>query len=102
MLAAKQDFAIHTVNAQQVRTLLAQVNTTESEARIGAAMPPSPASAVSRSSSNTMLQTRAWNFSSLINVTYASAKDIRPNPDYDEVLVAYYYDDQKVCLRDHA
>ena len=34
MLAAKQDFAIHTVNAQQVRTLLAQVNTTESEARI--------------------------------------------------------------------
>ena len=30
MLAAKQDFAIHTVNAQQVRTLLAQVNTTES------------------------------------------------------------------------
>ena len=60
MLAAKQDFpAIHTVNAQQVRTLLAQVNTTEAESRASrAATRPSPASAASRSSSKAICRPR--------------------------------------------
>ena len=96
MLAAKQDFAIHTVNAQQVRTLLAQVNTTESEARIqggDAAIAGKRSLAVKLKHD---LQTQAPELSSLVNVTYASAKDIQAKLPADEVLVEYYYDDKKV------
>ena len=96
MLAAKQDFAIHTVNAQQVRTLLAQVNTTESEARIqggDAAITGKRSLAVQLRRD---LQTQAPELSSLVNVTYASAKDIQAKLPADEVLVEYYYDDKKV------
>ena len=95
MLAAKQDFAIHTVNAQQVRTLLAQVNTTESEARIqggDAAIAGKRSLAVKLKHD---LQTQAPELSSLVNVTYASAKDIQAKLPADEVLVEYYYDDKK-------
>ena len=96
MLAAKQDFAIHTVNAQQVRTLLAQVNTTEAEARIqggDAAIAGKRSLAVKLKHD---LQTQAPELSSLVNVTYASAKDIQAKLPADEVLVEYYYDDKKV------
>ena len=103
MLAAKQDFAIHTVNAQQVRTLLAQVNTTESEARIqggDAAIAGKRSLAVKLKHD---LQTQAPELSSLVNVTYASAKDIQAKLPADEVLVEYYYDDKEnLCLCDHA
>ena len=95
MLAAKQDFAIHTVNAQQVRTLLAQVNTTESEARIqggDAAIAGKRSLAVQLRHD---LRTQAPELSSLVNVTYASAKDIQAKLPADEVLVEYYYDDKK-------
>ena len=105
MLAAKQDFAVHTVNAQQVRTLLAQVNTTESEARIqggDAAIAGKRSLAVQLRHD---LRTQAPELSSLVNVTYASAKDIQAKLPADEVLVEYYYDDKKtyafVITRDH-
>ncbi len=96
MLAAKQDFAIHTVNAQQVRTLLAQVNTTESEARIqggDAAIAGKRSLAVKLKSD---LQTQAPELAALVNVTYSSAKDIQARLPADEVLIEYYYDDKKV------
>jgi CHAT domain-containing protein len=96
MLAAKQDFAVHTVNAQQVRTLLAQVNTTESEARIqggDAAIAGKRSLAVQLRRD---LQTQAPELASLVNVTYSSAKDIQARLPADEVLVEYYYDDKKV------
>ena len=95
MLAAKQDFAIHTVNAQQVRTLLAQANTAESDSRIqggDAAIAGKRSLAVKLKHD---LQTQAPELSSLVNVTYASAKDIQAKLPADEVLVEYYYDDKK-------
>lgn len=96
MLAAKQDFAVHTVNVQQVRTLLAQVNSTEAESRIQGG---DPSIAGKRSLAVKLkheLRTQAPELAALVNVTYSSAKDIQARLPADEALVEYYYDDKKV------
>ncbi len=96
MLAAKQDFAIHTVDAQKVRTLLAQVNSTEAEARVQGG---DPAIAGKRSLAVKLrqdLRTQAPELAALVNVTYSSAKDIQARLPADEALVEYYYDAKKV------
>ncbi len=96
MLAAKQDFAVHTVNAQQVRTLLAQANSAEAESRIQGG---DPTIAGKRSLAVKLkhdLQTQAPELAALVNVTYSSAKDIQAKLPADEVLIEYYYDDKKV------
>jgi len=96
MLAAKQDFAVHATNAQQVRTLLAQANAAESEGRIQGG---DPTIAGQRSLAVRLkrdLQTQAPELAALVNVTYSSAKDIQAKLPADEALVEYYYDDNKV------
>ena len=102
MLAAARTSPSIRSTAQQVRTLLAQVNTTEVEARIqggDAAIAGKRSLAVKLKHD---LQTQAPELSSLVNVTYSSAKDIQAKLPADEVLVEYYYDDKKaLCLRDH-
>ncbi len=95
MLAAKQDFAIHTVNAQKVRTLLAQANATESESRVqggDAAIAGQRSLAVKLRQD---LRTQAPELAALVTVTYSSAKDIQARLPADEVLIEYYYDDKK-------
>jgi CHAT domain-containing protein len=96
MLAAKQDFAVHATNAQQVRTLLAQANAAESEGRIQGGDPTIAGKRSLAVKLKNDLQTQAPELAALVNVTYASAKDIRAKLPTDEALIEYYYDDKKV------
>ncbi len=95
MLAAKQDFAVHTVDAQKVRTLLAQVNNTEAEARIQGGDPTIAGKRSLAVKLKQDLQTQAPELAALVNVTYSSAKDIQARLPVDEALIEYYYDDRK-------
>lgn len=96
MLAAKQDFAIHTVDAQKVRMLIAQVNSTEAASRVQGGDPTIAGQRSLAVQLKRDLQTQAPELAALMTVTYSSARDIQARLPADEALIEYYYDDKKV------
>jgi CHAT domain-containing protein len=90
MLASKQDFAVRTANAGEVRSLLAQANTAEDAVR---AQDFSADAGRQRSlavQNRQQLQLQAPELSSLVTVTPVTVQEIQGRLPAEEVLVEYY------------
>ncbi|MBI5780961.1 MAG: CHAT domain-containing protein, partial [Rhodocyclales bacterium] len=90
MLASKQDFAVHTVNADAVRTLLAKADTAESEARMQSETADTGHQRSLAVQARQQLQQQVPELSSLVTVTPVTAQEIQGRLLADEVLVEYY------------
>lgn len=91
MLAAKQDFAVSSGNADQVKALLAMAGSAEVNAR---AQDASPDKAQTRSlviSARQQLREQAPELASLVNVSSLSTSEIQALLPHDEALVEYYH-----------
>ncbi len=96
MLASKQDFAVHTANAGEVRTLLARANSAEAEGR---AQDSSADTGKQRSlavQSRQQLGQQAPELASLVTVTPVTVQEIQNRLPSDEVLVEYYAEGKEV------
>jgi CHAT domain-containing protein len=90
MLASKQDFAVHTANATQVRTLLARADSAESEARVQSETADTKGTRSLAVQTRQQLQQQAPELSSLVTVTPVTVQEIQGKLPADEVLVEYY------------
>ncbi len=90
MLAGKQDFAVHTANAGEVRTLLARVNTAEAEGRAQDASAETTRHRSLAIQTRQRLQQQAPELSSLVSVSSVTVQEIQGKLPTDEVLVEYY------------
>ncbi len=90
MLASKQDFAVHTVNADAMRTLLAKADTAESEARMQSETADTGHQRSLAVQARQQLQQQVPELSSLVSVTPVTVQEIQRRLLADEVLVEYY------------
>lgn len=94
MLASKKDFAVRQADEQQIHTMLAQLETLETEARVQATDLLPDTSGQKRSLDSQIkerLQASAPELASLVTVTTATAQEIQPQIQAGENLIEYYY-----------
>ena len=77
MLASKQDFAVHTANAAQVRTLLAKNTVAETEARVQSETADTKGTRSLVVQTRQQLQQQAPELSSLVTVTPVTVQEIQ-------------------------
>ncbi len=90
MLASKQDFAVHTANAGEVRTLLAKADTAEAEARVQGETADTKGTRSLAVQTRQQLQQQVPELSSLVSVTPVTVQEVQGKLPADEVLVEYY------------
>jgi len=98
MLAGKQDFAVHTANAGEVRTLLARVNTAEAEGRAQDASAETTRHRSLAIQTRQRLQQQAPELSSLVSVSSVTVQEIQGKLPTDEVLVEYYAEGKELYV----
>ena len=96
ILASKQDFAVHTANAAQVRTLLAKNTVAENEARVQSEIADTKGTRSLVVQTRQQLQQQAPELASLVTVTPVTVQEIQGKLPTDEVLVEYYAEGKEV------